>query len=304
MKILVTGCNGLLGQKLIKKLGSDHLLHIVATARSAAGGLPENAQFHPLDITNREQVNRVITQTQPDVVINSAAATHVDWCEENKEACTLANTTAVHYLIDACNQAGARLIQLSTDFVFDGSKTMLTEHDTPAPVNHYGWSKWQAEQLIQNQSVTWCIVRTVLVYGVATGINRPNIVLWVKNSLEAGTPIRVVNDQWRTPTLAEDLATGCYLAAKKEATGIYHISGKDLLTPYDIATRTAGFFGLDQSLITPTTSEVFKQPARRPLNTGFSIEKAKHELGYLPHSFEEGLQVVKEQLSQPANNPV
>jgi dTDP-4-dehydrorhamnose reductase len=303
MKILVTGCNGLLGQKLINKLNSDHSLHVVATARAAAIVLPENTPFRPLDITIPDQVNRVITQTKPDVVIHTAAATHVDWCEENKEACTLANTTAVQYLIDACNQAGARLIQLSTDFIFDGSKAMLTEHDIPAPVNHYGWSKWQAEQLIQRHSASWCIVRTVLVYGVATRVNRPNIVLWVKKSLEAGTPIRVVNDQWRTPTLAEDLATGCYLAAKNEATGIYHISGKDFLTPYDIALRTAGFFGLDKTLITPTTSEAFIQPARRPLITGFSIEKAKHDLGYLPHSFEEGLQVVKKQLNEQAGKP-
>ncbi|MCK6618749.1 MAG: SDR family oxidoreductase [Cyclobacteriaceae bacterium] len=296
MKILVTGCYGMLGQKLVKKLCSDNAFHVIATARSTGSALPAKTLFYQLDITDPSQVNEVITRSQPDIVINTAAATNVDWCEQNQEACTLANTTAVKYLVEACNKAGAHLIQLSTDFIFDGTKELLTEEDKPGPVNHYGWTKLQAEQHIQTQSASWCIIRTVLVYGVATGINRSNIVLWVKHSLETGKPIHVVNDQWRTPTLADDLATGCYLASKKKATGIFHISGNDLLTPYHIAIKTAGFFGLDKSLITATTSALFKQPARRPLKTGFSIEKARRELGYAPHSFEEGLGVVKEQL--------
>ncbi|QOI98731.1 MAG: NAD(P)-dependent oxidoreductase [Flammeovirgaceae bacterium] len=296
MKILVTGCNGLLGQKLVKKLCSDNAFKVIATARAAGNALPADTPFYQLDITRPAQVNEVITGTRPDIVINTAAATNVDWCEQNQEACTLVNTTAVQYLVEACNKTGSHFIQLSTDFIFDGTKALLTEEDKPGPINHYGLTKLQAEQHIQRQSASWCIIRTVIVYGVASGINRSNIVLWVKSSLEAGNPIRVVNDQWRTPTLAEDLALGCYLAAKKKATGIFHISGKDFLTPYDIAIRTADFFGLNKSLISPTTSEVFQQPARRPLKTGFSIEKANRRLGYSPHSFEQGLAIIKTQL--------
>jgi dTDP-4-dehydrorhamnose reductase len=297
MKILVTGSNGLLGQKLVNQLCNDNSLQVVATARTTPHALPTSARFHQLDITNAGQVTQVITQIKPDVVINTAAATNVDWCEQHREACTLANATAVRYLVNACNNSGAHLVQLSTDFVFNGTKELLTEADKPEPVNFYGLSKLQAEEFIQTSSRSWCIVRTVLVYGVAASITRLNIVLWVKKSLEEGKPIRVVNDQWRTPTLAEDLATGCCLVSKKKAAGIYHISGKDLLTPYDMATRTADFFGLNKSLIEATTSDVFKQPARRPLKTGFSVEKARRELGYSPHSFDEGLAVVKQQLN-------
>jgi dTDP-4-dehydrorhamnose reductase len=122
-------------------------------------------------------------------------------------------------------------------------------------------------------------------------------VLWVKKSLEEGKTINVVNDQWRTPTLAEDLAMGCYLAATKKAKGIYNISGEEMMTPYDIAIRTAEFFGLDKSLIKETDSTKFKQPAARPPKTGFIVEKAKRELGYQPRSFEEGLKVLAEQIS-------
>jgi len=138
----------------------------------------------------------------------------------------------------------------------------------------------------------------VLVYGITSDMSRSNIVLWVKNNLEQGKTIQVVNDQWRTPTLAEDLAVGCYLAAKKKAQGIYHISGKDFLSPYDIAIKTAEFFKLDKSLITPTDSSLFKQPARRPLTTGFIIDKARKELGYEPHSFDEGIAMLASQIKR------
>ncbi len=147
-----------------------------------------------------------------------------------------------------------------------------------------------------NSTIGWAILRTVLVYGVTPDMSRSNIVLWVKKNLEDGKSINVVNDQWRTPTLAEDLAMGCFLAASKKATGIYNISGEEMMTPYDIAIQTADFFKLNKSLIKPTDSSTFKQPAVRPLKTGFIITKAKHELGYQPHSFKEGLALMASQL--------
>jgi len=142
----------------------------------------------------------------------------------------------------------------------------------------------------------WSILRTVLVYGVAHDMSRSNIVLWVKKSLEEGKPIKVVSDQWRTPTLAEDLAMGCWLVAKNKKESVFNISGEEMMTPYDIAIRTARFFNLDESLITKTDSSTFRQPAARPLRTGFIIEKAKRELGYAPHSFEAGLELIKMQI--------
>jgi dTDP-4-dehydrorhamnose reductase len=121
----------------------------------------------------------------------------------------------------------------------------------------------------------------------------------VKENLEKGKSIKVVNDQWRTPTLAEDLAMGCYLAAKQKAKGIYNISGKDFMTPFDIAIATAEYFDLDKSLIVPADSSTFTQTAKRPARTGFIIEKAKRELGYQPHSFKEGIALLAKQISTP-----
>jgi len=296
MKILVTGSNGLLGQKLTELISKDNAVQLIATA-SRRSILPlNNAEFYLLDITNENEVDNIITQVRPDVIINTAAMTQVDQCESQREACWKANVSAVENLIKASRKNNAHLIHVSTDFIFDGSQELLDEAAVPNPVNYYGESKLAGEKLVIESDIPWCIVRTVLVFGVTQDMSRSNIVLWVKKSLEDGKNIQVVSDQWRTPTLAEDLAMGCYLAAKKKIKGIYNISGKDYLSAYDIAIRTADFFKLDKSLIKKTDSTQFTQPARRPLKTGFIIEKARKDLGYEPHSFEEGLEVLATQL--------
>lgn len=296
MKILVTGANGLLGQKLVKLLQQHDNIQLIATARSASVQQVSKGEFHLLDTTHQLQVEEIIGKLKPDVVIHTAAMTNVDQCETDRTGCWLNNVTAVEYLVAACQQHNVHLVQVSTDFIFDGTMGPLDETAIPNPVNFYGKSKLAAEKLVIGSSLSWSILRTVLVYGISKDLSRSNIVLWVKKSLEEGKTISVVNDQWRTPTLAEDLAMGCYLAATKKATGIYNISGKDFMSPYDIAIQTAAFFKLDASLIKATDSTKFKQPAARPMKTGFIIDKAKKELGYAPHSFLEGLEILSKQM--------
>jgi dTDP-4-dehydrorhamnose reductase len=300
MKILVTGSNGLLGQKLSELIQSKAGDELIATARGKSSvPLPEGT-FHEMDICSATGVERVFERTRPDVVIHGAAMTQVDKCEQEREACWTTNVHAVGNIVRACEQTGARLVHVSTDFIFDGSTGPLTEEAIPSPVNYYGESKLAAEKIVIASKIHWSIVRTVLVYGITNDPGRSNIVLWVKESLEKGKTIQVVNDQWRTPTLAEDLATGCYLAATKKASGIYHICGKDLMTPYEIAIRTADFFHLDKSLIKPVDSTTFTQPARRPLRTGFIIDKARTDLGYEPRSFREGIELMTKQMRKSA----
>jgi dTDP-4-dehydrorhamnose reductase len=295
MKILVTGSNGLLGQKLVTLLQQKENVQLIATARTASVQPITTGTFQLLDVTNKASVDSVVNSTKPDVIIHTAAMTQVDDCEIKRDACTLNNVTAVEYLVEACKKNNVHLVHVSTDFIFDGSTGPLDELAKPSPINFYGESKLAAEQIIQKSNISWSILRTVLVYGITKDLGRSNIVLWVKKSLGEGKTISVVNDQWRTPTLAEDLAMGCYLAAAKKAHGIFNISGKDFVTPYDIAMKTAEFFKLDPSLIKATDSTQFKQAARRPLKTGFIIEKAQRELNYKPHSFEQGLQIIQDQ---------
>lgn len=296
MKILVTGANGLLGQKLSALLMKDDSVTPILTARGTISFPVHRGITRSMDITKADAVESVISETKPDVVINTAAMTLVDQCETDQETCWTCNVKAVENLIDACAKSGSHLIHVSTDFIFSGERGPLDENEKPDPVNFYGKSKAAAEELIMRSNTPWSILRTVLVYGITTDLSRSNIVLWVKDNLEKGKTIRVVNDQWRTPTLAEDLAMGCYLAAKKKAQGVFNISGKDFMTPYDMAIKTAEFFKLDKSLIVATDSTQFKQTARRPLRTGFIIDKAKKELGYQPRSFEEGLKILSEQI--------
>jgi len=295
MRILITGTNGLLGQKLVALLQDKKDIEVIATARGKSTTPLGRVVYYSLDITKEADVNRIISTTKPAVVINAAAMTQVDDCETNREQCWKANVDAVEYLVKACAKNNVHLVHVSTDFIFDGSHGPLDETEKPGPVNFYGESKLAAERVVMNSTIDWCIVRTVLVYGITHDMSRSNIVLWVKKNLEQKKTIQVVNDQWRTPTLAEDLAMGCYLAAVKKAHGIYHISGKDFMSPYDIAIRTADFFNLDKSLIKITDSNQFKQPARRPLTTGFIIDKARKDLGYEPHSFEEGIRILQTQ---------
>ena len=295
MKILVTGANGLLGQKLCLLLDKDVRVELIATARGKLN-YSLSDKFIALDVTQPEAVASIIATTHPDVVIHTAAMTQVDQCETEREACWLNNVTAVGHIINACEKTGSHLIHISTDFIFDGTHGPVDETEKPNPLSYYGKSKLEGEVLVQKSKIKWAILRTVLVYGVTKDMSRSNIVLWVKKSLEEGKTINVVSDQWRTPTLAEDLAMGCVLAAKKKATGIFNISGSEMLTPYDIAIRTADFFNLDKGLIKETDSSKFTQPAKRPPKTGFIIDKAKRELGYEPRTFEEGLAIIKEQI--------
>lgn len=295
LKVLVTGANGLLGQKLTKLLDLNTEVQAIATARKPIGYSLTKSEFRMLDIMDQNETHKVITEYNPDVVVNTAAMTNVDQCETEREACWKANVTGVENLVAACEKAKSFLVHVSTDFIFDGTFGPLDETAIPKPVNYYGESKLAGEKVVMNSKLDWAILRTVLVYGITEDMSRSNIVLWVKKNLEEGKTINVVDDQWRTPTLAEDLAMGCYLAAIKKAKGIFHISGEKMMTPYDIAIETADFFGLDKSLINKTDSSKFKQTAARPLKTGFIIEKAKRQLGYTPHTFREGLEVIGNQ---------
>ena len=296
-KVLITGSNGLLGQKLIDLYRPITDIQLIATSRGA-NRYPksEGYIYAELDITNEKNVKDVLEQFRPDTVINTAAMTNVDACESDKEGCDALNVHAVEYLTESCNEIDAHFIHLSTDFIFDGEDGPYTEDDTPNPLSYYGLSKWKGEQIIMNKSRKWAIARTILVYGVVHNMSRGNIVLWAKGALEKGEPINVVNDQFRMPTLAEDLAMGCRLIENTEAEGVYNISGKDLMSIDELVSRIADFYKLDKSIIQTISSETLNQAAKRPPKTGFNLSKSIEKLGFNPHSFEEGLMIFSRQL--------
>lgn len=297
MKVLITGSNGLLGQKLVDLYKSNSSVELIATARGA-DRYPDKSgyTYASLDITQKNEVDEVIDRYKPEVVINTAAMTNVDACESEKEACDALNIHAVEFLVEACNRNQTHLVHVSTDFIFDGTHGPLSEEERPNPLSYYGWSKMRAEEIVQSSAKSWAIARTVLVYGIVSDMSRSNIVLWAKGALESGKSINVVADQFRTPTLAEDLAQGCALIAAQKASGIFNISGKNFMSVYDLVVQVADFWNLDKSLLHLSSSEGIKQPAKRPPITGFRLDKAMSVLGYNPKSFQEGLKLLDEQL--------
>lgn len=297
MKILITGSNGLLGQKLVALLANKEGITLLATSKGANRISNSNGyQYQSLDITNEDEVAAIFNTFKPNTIINTAAMTNVDSCESLQKECWELNVTAVEFLIKYAEQHQAHLIHLSTDFVFDGENSPYKETDQANPLSYYGKSKLAAEKLVQQANTQWSIVRTIIVYGVAENMSRSNIVLWAKQALEKGDPLTIVDDQFRSPTLAEDLAIGCWLIAEKKATGIFHLSGKDLMSIIELVYRVADFYGYDRNNVQPIKSNSLNQAAKRPPKTGFILDKAINELGYNPCSFEEGLAIVDEQL--------
>ncbi|MBC7904566.1 MAG: NAD(P)-dependent oxidoreductase [Gemmatimonadaceae bacterium] len=292
MKVLITGINGLVGQHLSELLLENEYA-VAGVGRGPQRYFPKNIQnfsYYDADITNQQTMADVFSTELPGVVVHAAAITQIDQCEVERAVCEDINVKGTANLLMIAEEISAHFIFLSTDFVFDGEMGDYSEEDHQNPLSWYGFTKVQAESLVEISELDWCIVRTCLVYGSTLDGTRSNIVTWVKKSLEEMKPIKVVTDQHRTPTYVKDLAMGIFLIISKRAVGVYHISGAEKLTPWQMAIRTADLFRLDRSLITPVDASVFSQPARRPPKTGFNISKAMEELSYQPRGFEEGLQ--------------
>ena len=299
-KILVTGSNGLLGQKLVHLI-LDHSNHILLATSKGENRLNSRYDFdyRSLDITDRNGVDSIVSEFEPDVLINSAAMTNVDACESNKENCIALNVGGVKNLVAACENHNTHLIHVSTDFVFDGKAGPYSENDQPNPLSFYGQSKYDSELIVANSSLSkWSIARTIIIYGIVENMSKSNIVLWAKSALESGSELKIVDDQFRSPTYADDLAKGCLLIAEKEKNGIYHLSGKESMSILELVYRVADFYGLDKSTISPVKSESLNQAAKRPPVTGFVLDKANKELGYFPLSFNEGLKLLSKEIEE------
>lgn len=297
--VLVTGSNGLLGQKITSTILSGKQFNLVATSKGENRfKTMQGYTYAEMDILNPANVREVLERYRPDAIIHTAALTNVDKCETEKELAYALNVEAVKTLITICEEYKIQLVHLSTDFIFDGLNGPYLESDVPNPLSYYGKTKSEAEELVKNAACKWAILRTIIVYGIISDESRSNIVLWAKGALEKGTPISVVNDQWRMPTLVEDLADACLLVIEKNANGVFNISGKDMMGISELVFKVADFWNLNKELITEISAASLNQSAPRPMRTGFILDKAIHELGYAPRSFEQGLALLDEQLKE------
>lgn len=296
-KLMITGSNGFLGQKLIEALKASKDFTLLATSRQAdKTPSPGHYLFETLDITQKDAVAACLAKHKPDVLIHPAAMTQVDLCEKEKERCWNLNVHGTEYLVNACEKYGAHFIHLSTDYIFDGTKELHREEDAPHPLNYYGLSKLEAERIVQKSKTPWSIVRTILIYGVAPYMEKSNVVLTIKNRLEQ-KKIFDATDQARTLTLAEDLAWACLKIAKLRKEGVFHISGGEMIDILRLARDVAEIFQLDASLIRSVSTADSKETAARPRRSGFILDKARREIEYSPRSLRQGLELVREQLA-------
>jgi len=292
-RILVIGANGLLGQRLIAFYASKKAVELLGSS------IEEKPYFNIVpyvqcDVTVREDVKKVIFDFYPDVVINTAAYTNVDLSEKERETAWKINVKGVEYLAEACRTIDAKIIHISTDYIFNGLNGPYDENAKADPLGYYGRTKLASENALKIGAVIYSVIRTNVLYGIVS--SRPDFVGWVINSLSDNKPIKVVYDQINNPTFVENLVQGINKIIEFDKYGLYNIGGKDFLNRFEFAMLIAEYFSLDKNLISPITTAELKQPAKRPLKSGLITIKAETELGYKPHSIIEALAVIKKQL--------
>ena len=295
-KILIIGANGFTGRQILNDL-SVHAQYKVTGCSLHPDILPNDAgkyRFIETDIRNEADIKRLFEEVQPDVVINCSALSVPDYCETHHEEAYLTNVTAVSRLAVFCEEYKSRFIHLSTDFVFDGkinedAGLLYTEEDIPTPVNYYGYTKWKGEEKVAETCSSFAIIRVAIVYGRALPGQHGNIVQLVMKRLKAGQEIRVVSDQWRTPTYVGDVSDGVQRLIAHTTNGIFHICGDECMSIAEIAYQVADYMGLDHSLIHPVTTEEMNETTPRPRFSGMSIDKARTMLGYEPQKLKEVL---------------
>ncbi len=288
--ILITGCNGFLGQHLTLFFAAKGF-NVIAVGRAECRiKTPVAFMYESVDLTNHTAVNNCLQKHKPSVIIHAAAMSKPDECNNNKTLCLLQNVEVTKFLIESALSFAPHFIYISTDFIF-GEDGPHTENDTPNPLNFYGETKLMAEQLVKKSGLLYTIVRPVFIYGKMLEGMRPSFLHWVKNSLEQHKPIKVVSDQQRTPTYVEDICKGILSIIIKKEMGEYHLAGKDILSPYQMAVTVAYIFGLDASLIENVTSSSFPEPVKRAKKSGLNITKAINQLSYQPVAFNEGVKL-------------
>jgi dTDP-4-dehydrorhamnose reductase len=269
-RVVVTGSSGLLGRRLMSALSDDYeVLGIDRYMTEGQSGLA-------VDITHKERTLESIVSVAPDVVVHTAAETNVDRCETERDLARRINVEGTANIADACVRVGAKLILVSTDYVFDGNKGNYAETDEPSPISFYGLTKLEAERIATSSSPNSLIVRTSVLYGWHP--TKLNFATWVLKGLREGQILRVVNDHINSPTLADNLAVAIRKVIKNDSQGILHIAGSERISRFDFARRIARRFGLDESLLVPVEMKDLNWIARRPRDSSLNVGKAEKEL--------------------------
>lgn len=282
MKFLVTGSTGLVGSQVVKDLTeSSNQIYSSYNNSKPEFGIPVQ-----MDLTNFESITKVIENVKPDVIIHLAAMTDVDLCETQKDLALQINAKSTEIISKISAKQGSFLVYVSTDYVFDGKQGMKKETDIPNPINHYGRSKLEGENALQDMASSWCIARTSTPFGLHTKKSFP---LWVAENLQDKKEISVITDQFTSPTYVPNLSKMIIEIATRQIAGIIHLAGSTRISRYEMAGLVAAKMGLDKNLLKPISIDNMNWKAKRPQDSSLDVSKATAILDEKPISIEQGL---------------
>ncbi len=291
MKLLITGGSGLYGSKLAKAA----LAKNIEVYSGDIQNLSQYGNFVKLDITSKEAVDEAFEAIAPDVVVHAASLTDVDKCELNKELAWKINVDGTKNILESARKTNSFLVYISTDYVFSGEKGCYVESDAANPINYYGITKLAAEKIVQTRE-EYLIARPSVIYGSTPAAGKVNFALWLIETLRKGEKVKIITDQWNTPTLNTNLAEMTLEAIERKITGVYHLCGASRVSRFEFAQKIAETFGLDRALIEAACSSQFSWPAKRPQDSSLDTSKAQRTLNCKPLKITEALEQLKHEL--------
>lgn len=294
-RILICGVSGMLGQRCARYYSQLPGYEIMGAAPDETIKFPEVSYVY-LDYTQREEVKKLVEDFCPDVIINAGAFTNVDKSETERETAWKINVKGVEHIAEAARIVDAHVVHISSDYVFDGKRGPYSEVDAPCPINYYGRTKLASENALHISGARYSILRTNVLYGIIPN-GRLDFVRWVVDSISQEKQINIVTDQYNNPTFIDDLVRAMGTVVDKEAYGVYHVAGMEVLSRYDFTMRILQAFDLPSDRVVPILTESLNQPAQRPLKSGLLILKAQSELGYSPMNLDDSLELMRRELS-------
>lgn len=295
LRIALIGGNSKVGSAITRlfEKETDWQLHVFSSTLLHTSS--DRIIYKQIDYANSKMLKEIFFEVRPDFIINTAAMTNVDGCEENRKESWFSNVTFVEQLARLSLIVESHLIHFSTDYVFDGAKGPYTEQDQPNPICYYGKSKLAGENAVLKSHANNTVIRTNVVYGLTTN-DQSDFVQWVIKCHEANKTMNIVNDQLSNPTLTDDLALSVKRIIEKKRYGLYHIGGNSYCNRYEFALEIANIFHLDESLISPIQTHSLNQKAKRPLRGGLINLKAHTDLGIQYSTIQEGLVRLRHQM--------
>ena len=296
--VLLTGSTGLLGRGMEETaLQGYKLLGVHQRPYDVTGS---KVRHLVLDIRDRVAVENLFAKHKFHAVVHAGGIASVDYVERHYAESLESNIVGTLNITSACRRAGAHLIYVSTNAVFEGKRAPYSETDLVSPVNKYGRLKVECERLVQETLASWTILRPILMYGWNHSVCRPNPATWIYEKLLRGEEVSMVDDVTENPLYNIQAAQAVWAAVAKKPSGIFHLAGRDAVNRYQFAQRVAKAFGLDASLIKRVKSSHFPDIAARPPNTTLSTRLMEKTLGVAPVRLDEGLRRMRDAMTASA----